>query len=207
MRLVLIVVGSLLLSACQAPNLPAIPESTSSEELARDDAEVISAAIRDAVVQPLIAYRERLVKNGYPGSPIPQIVVVDRTLRVCDVPEYDPTTCALTRGMRDIGGGYLYRRVRNRNLRSHKIVGPLGSGTLLAPFQRVLPIGDQRSYEQFRTMYPSPTHDGPYYVTAPTHIGTKCYVYILQPQGASWVELERKDGEWIVLRGFGGWVA
>ena len=208
MRLSLIVAGSLMLQACQAPNLPPVAEPTGREALTSDDAEVIHAAVRHVVVRPLIDARERFEKmTGSPAPPIPKIVVVDLTLRVCDPPEFDPTTCALTPGRGDIGAGQLARLLRERNQVRHRIVGALGAEMILAPFERVPAIWDSRSHQQFRTMYPLPEHDGPVYATAPTYIDGKSYLYVLQPQEASWVELERKDGQWIVLRGLGGWVA
>ena len=137
MRFIITILSTLALAACQsnppATPLPDLPPEIS--ELGPDDVEVIYAAIHDLIVGRYVVYREQAEQRGHAATPIPTIVLVERTIKTCEVPDYNPVECLSRHEVTRIGSGALERLVDRRNRRSFAIAERPGSGVALTPVE------------------------------------------------------------------------
>lgn len=142
MRFIVAVLSSLVLVACQSNSapmpVPLVPQERS--ELTSDDVAVIYAALDGVIIQGYARYLEGAEKQGQTAPPAP-IVLVERTIRVCDVTDYDPDWCVPRYFMSRLGYGSLVRLVRNRNRSGVQLRQPPGPKVRLAPLEESSPLG------------------------------------------------------------------
>jgi len=121
MRFIVAMLSSLVLVACQPNSVPMSLPLVSQErsELTSDDAAVIYAALDGLIIQRYAAYRQYAEKQGQTMGPSP--VLVERTIRLCDVTDYDPDWCVSRYHMTQLGYGSLMRLVRDSNRRTLQI--------------------------------------------------------------------------------------
>jgi hypothetical protein len=194
---------SSLVLACQ-PNSTPIDLPQERSELTSDDTAVIHAAIHSLIIQRYGPYRQYAEKQGQTiGSA--SIVLVEHTIKVCDVADYDPDWCVPPYYVTPLGRGSLRRLVLDSNQRGLQIREPPGPGVLLGPLEESSPLGGRDWRQRFNLKYPLFSYFGPVWVTVPVYPGAdraliyvQAFVSVIDPPpgGACWVHLRRYRGAW-----------
>jgi hypothetical protein len=166
MRLLTVVLACVCLVGCQRLDWPPVPASESVSELTSNDLGVISAALNGIL---LSGNRNRGTPGGPAASPVPTVVLADRTIRICEPHEFD-SECVPPR---DVLAGFAH----DRNRRAFRIT-EAPPGVRLAPVEEVTVWVLERGWrDRFQSRYPG--HWGPVFVTAPVCLkGGKALLYV-----------------------------
>jgi hypothetical protein len=203
-------------TACEQLELPYVNAPPTEPEripvdMTPEDAMVLSAAVRGMLIAPLIKARdEDALRRGYEPWAMPTMVVVDRTLRVCDEVQRANYACIPDAALRWLKAEEGSRAVCSKNRRTFRIRGTMGAGVILAPGERIFDLL-QAQYSRmlsggkggfvFRDIY-GLRYRGPIRLTAPAYSAPGVAVVYLDDgtSKAGWIELRRYGNTWRYYR-------
>jgi hypothetical protein len=213
MRLVTLLLCVAWLQTCGPPALPPVAAAPAEPELipvdlASDDVVVLAAALSNTGTAQPEELRRNDARLSAPITSLPQVVVADRTLRLCETTERPNIECIPDSDVHRWTPELTARRIR----RTFRIRGTLGAGVILTPAERIFELLENRRFggvggPAFRDIFPAPRYSGPVLLSAPVYRAPGvAVVYVLNwTYSGSWIELKRTGNTWRFHRSLGGW--